>query len=199
MGMRILKIVAGLAALYVAGFLLFVATLPARPTQTLKADGIVALTGGDARLDAAVALLEGGTGKRLLISGVNKSSTKDELRRLSNGGRRFDCCTDLDYAAEDTYGNAEETAAWAALHRFRSLIVVTAGYHMPRSLRLFHSLMPNVKLIAYPVEPAGVDMAAWWHPGTLHLLHNEYLKYVASLVMTAVDRGPVDGKAHSAA
>ncbi len=157
----------------------------------------MALTGGDARLDAAVALLEGGTGKRLLISGVNKASTKDQLKHLSNGGRRFDCCADIGYAAEDTYGNAEEAAAWTAQHRFKSLIVVTASYHMPRSLRLFHSLMPGVRLIAYPVEPAGVDMAAWWRPGTLHLLHNEYLKYVASFVMTAVDRGPADGKARA--
>lgn len=198
MGMRILSIVAGLIAVYVAGFLLFVGTLPERPTQKLKADGIVALTGGDARLDAAVALLEGGTGRRLLISGVNKTSTKAELKTLSSGGRRFDCCADIGYAAEDTYGNAEEAAAWTAQHRFRSLIVVTASYHMPRSLRLFGSLMPDVKLIAYPVEPAGVDMSAWWRPGTLHLLHNEYLKYLASLAMTAVDRGSTDGKAHAA-
>ena len=133
-----------------------------------------------------------------MISGVNKSSTKEEIRHLSNGGRRFDCCADIGYAAEDTYGNAEEAAAWSAQHRFHSLIVVTASYHMPRSLRLFRSVMPKVKLIAYPVEPAGVDMAAWWHPGTLHLLHNEYLKYVASLVMTAVDHGSADGKAHAA-
>ncbi len=199
MGMRILSIVAGLIALYIAGFLLFVVTLPERPTQTLKADGIVALTGGDARLDAAVALLEGGTGRRLLISGVNKTSTKAELKTLSHGGRRFDCCADIGYAAEDTYGNAEEAAAWTAQHHFRSLIVVTASYHMPRSLRLFRSLMPNVKLIAYPVEPAGIDMAVWWRPGTLHLLHNEYLKYIASFVMTAVDHRGADGKAHSAA
>ncbi len=199
MAMRILAIVAGLIVLYVAGFLLFVGMLPTRPTQPLKADGIVALTGGDARLDAAVALLEGGAGKRLLISGVNKASTKDELKTLSNGRRRFDCCADIGYAAEDTYGNAEEAASWMAEHHFRSLIVVTASYHMPRSLRLFHALMPDVKLIAYPVEPASVDMAQWWRPGTLHLLHNEYLKYVASFVMTAVDHKGTGGKAHAAA
>jgi uncharacterized SAM-binding protein YcdF (DUF218 family) len=174
-------------AVYLAGFALFVATLPSKPSAPLKADGIVALTGGDARLDAAVALLEGGTGKRLLISGVNKISSKDELKHLSNGGRRFACCADIGYAAEDTYGNAEETAAWVNKHHYKSLIVVTASYHMPRSLRLFRALMPNVKLIGYPVEPAGVNMAQWWHPGTLHLLHNEYLKYMASFVMTAVD------------
>ncbi|MEI9885345.1 MAG: YdcF family protein [Rhizomicrobium sp.] len=187
MALRVVKIAAALIALYVAGFLLFIATLPARPTQRLKADGIVALTGGDARLDAAVALLEGGTAQRLLISGANKASTKDQIKHIAHGGRRFECCADIGYAAEDTYGNAEETADWTAAHHFRSLIVVTASYHMPRSLRLFHSLMPKVRLIAYPVEPAGVDMKIWWRPGTLHLLHNEYLKYVASFVMTAVD------------
>lgn len=195
MTMRALQILGGLIAIYVAGFLLFVATLPVRPTQKLKADGIVALTGGDARVDAAVALFEGGTGKRLLISGVNKASSKEELKQIASGGRRFDCCADIGYAAEDTYGNAEEAAAWTAQHRYKSLIVVTASYHMPRSLRLFHAMMPGVKLIAYPVEPAGVNMAAWWRPGTLHLLHNEYLKYVASFVMTAVDHRTAPGKA----
>src|ERR1700712_5048519 len=82
MTMRILAVIAGLLALYVAGFLLFVGTLPSRPEQQPMADGIVVLTGGDARLDAAVALLEGGAGKRLLISGVNRTSTKAELKLL---------------------------------------------------------------------------------------------------------------------
>ncbi len=186
--MSLLKVIAAFLAVYVAGFALFVATLPARPRVAPKADAIVTLTGGDARLESAAALFEQGTGKRLLITGVNKTLTKDELMRVANGGRRFQCCADLGYAAEDTYGNAEEAAEWTALHRYKSLIVVTAGYHMPRTLRLFHSLMPNVRLVAYPVEPEGVNMAAWWRPGTLHLLHNEYLKYLASFVMTAVDQ-----------
>jgi hypothetical protein len=44
-----------------------------------------------------------------------------------------------------------------------------------------------------------VDMSAWWRPGTLHLLHNEYLKYVASFVMTAVDEHDDGGKSASRA
>jgi uncharacterized SAM-binding protein YcdF (DUF218 family) len=186
--MSLLKVIAAFLAVYVAGFALFVATLPARPRVAPNADAIVTLTGGDARLEAAAALFEHGTGKRLLITGVNKTLTKDELMRVANGGARFQCCADLGYAAEDTYGNAEEAAEWTAQHRYKSLIVVTAGYHMPRTLRLFHSLMPGVRLVAYPVEPEGVNMVAWWRPGTLHLLHNEYLKYLASFVMTAVDQ-----------
>lgn len=191
---RLAIVIGGLLAVYIAGFVLFVATLPDRPSAPLKADGIVALTGGDARLDAAVALLEGGTGKRLLITGANKALTKDHLKQLANGGARFDCCADMGYAAEDTYGNAEETQEWAAQHHFRSLIVVTANYHMPRSLRFFRTVMPKMRLIGYPVEP----QAAWWHLGMLHLLHNEYLKYMAALVVTLVDPGPPGGKSRGA-
>jgi len=195
--MRLLKVILVLVLLYVAGFALFVATLPSRPAQAPQADAIVTLTGGDARLRAAVGLFERGTGKRLLITGVNKTSTKEELQRRAKGGMRFACCADLGYAAEDTYGNAVEAADWTASHRYKSLVVVTASYHMPRSLRLFHSLMPDVTLVPYPVEPEGVNLSAWWHPGTLHLLHNEYLKYLASFVMTAVDHHADDGKPRS--
>ena len=79
--MKLLKVILFVALVYIGGFLLFVATLPRAPEGPVKADGIVTLTGGDARLDAAVALLEHGAGKRLLISGVNKAITKDELKR----------------------------------------------------------------------------------------------------------------------
>jgi uncharacterized SAM-binding protein YcdF (DUF218 family) len=195
--MRLLKVIAALVLLYVAGFALFVATLPSKPTQAPEADAIVTLTGGDARLRAAVDLFEQGTGKRLLITGVNKTSTKDELQRRAKGRARFACCADLGYAAEDTYGNAVEAADWTASHHYKSLILVTASYHMPRSLRLFHSLMPGVRLVPYPVEPEGVNLSAWWRPGTLHLLHNEYLKYLASFVMTVVDRHADDDKPRS--
>jgi uncharacterized SAM-binding protein YcdF (DUF218 family) len=183
--MRILlRIVVGLACAYVAGFLLFVLTLPRVKTNE-RADGIVALTGGDERLRSAVALLERGAAQRLLITGVHPSTTKEELRVLSHGGERFDCCTDLGYEAANTRGNAEETAEWAHDHHYQSLIVVTASYHMPRSLTEFAAAMPDERLVPYPVEPPDVDLSGWWHkPGTLHLLHGEYVKYLASFVIT---------------
>jgi uncharacterized SAM-binding protein YcdF (DUF218 family) len=166
---------------YAAGFLLFLANLPSAPDNP-QADGIVALTGGDARLDTAVALLEKGAGKRLLISGVDPETDKETLRRISNGAARFNCCADLGYAAEDTRGNADEAAEWAREHDFHSLIVVTARYHMPRALQEFAHVMPGITLIAYPVETGSVDVAAWWrHRDTAILLQREYMKYLASL------------------
>lgn len=183
------RLTAILVAIYVAGFVVFVMNLPAPMVHMRPAQGIVALTGGDERLAAAVNLLETHQGQRLLVSGVHPTTTKAELKRLSHGGARFDCCADMGYSAENTRGNAEEAAAWARAHRFKSLIVVTARYHMPRSLTEFQAAMPGVALEPYPVEPQDIDLGGWWHDTrALRVLSGEYTKYLASTVMNAVDR-----------
>lgn len=175
------------ALLYGVGFVVFAESLPRRPAKLDHPDAIVALTGGGARLNAAVALFEKGIGKRLLISGVNSTTTKAELRPLVHGGPRFDCCADLGFAAANTHGNAAEAAAWAKRHHYRRLVIVTASYHMPRSLAEFSAEMPGITLEPWPVEPDGIDLKDWWHdPHAIKLLTTEYTKYLASLVLTHV-------------
>ena len=171
--------------LYASGFAAFVSGLP-NPTTTkaVKADAIVALTGDGDRLSPAVTLLEAGNGGRLLITGVNKLTTKHELKVLLHGGFSFDCCADLGFAAADTRGNAEETARWASEHHYASLIVVTAAYHMPRSLLEFGVEMPGVKLVPYPVAAEQKGATAWQNA---RRLHGEYVKYLASLMRISAD------------
>lgn len=186
--MRIfLTTIAIVLALYCVGFVLFAANLPVAPANVGKPDAIVALTGGGARVDAAVALFERGVGKRLLISGVAPQTTKQELKTLAHGGARFDCCADLGFEAADTHGNAEEAADWVRTHHYKSILLVTATYHMPRSLSEFSARMPGVVLKPYPVEPEGIDLHEWWRdPRALHVLEAEYTKYLASLALTHV-------------
>lgn len=170
---------------YGLSFVLFVSNLPSAPEALPKADGIVALTGGGERLDTAVALLERGVGKRLLVSGVAQETTKETVGKMADGGRRFACCADLGYAAEDTHGNAEEASQWARDNHFDSLVIVTSRYHMPRTLREFSAAMPEVTLIPYPVDQSRINLSGWWmHGRTVELLHREYVKYLASLVTT---------------
>ena len=172
---------------YLAGFVVYVTSLPKTPHDLRHIQGVVALTGGDTRLDAAVALFEKGIGQRLLISGVNPQTTKAELKKLSRGGARFDCCADLGYAAEDTHGNAREAAAWARFHHYHTLLIVTARYHMPRSLSEFQIAMPDGAIVPYPVDPESVRLKGWWHDArALRVLHGEYFKYLAVSVLTAV-------------
>ena len=61
--------------------------------------------------------------------------------------------------------------------------LVTASYHIPRSLLLFQRAMPEVRLQANPVFTEHVKLANWWFfPGTMKLLALEYSKYLISLL-----------------
>ena len=171
-------------ALYASGFSVFVASLPSpRVGPAASADAIVALTGQGGRLAPAVTLLEQGNGRRLLITGVNTINSKHDLKVLLHGGEAFDCCADLGFAALDTRGNAAEAARWARAHHYGSLIVVTANYHMPRSLVEFGAQMPEVKLVPYPVAVDALRMLSWENAKRLN---GEYFKYLASLLRVSV-------------
>ena len=181
----LLALIFVLIASFGIGFALFLVNLPAAASESTaaRADAIVALTGEGGRLAPAVTLLENGSGRRLLITGVNRQTSKVNLKRLLHGGDAFDCCVDLGFAALDTHGNAEEAARWANARRYHSLIIVTADYHMPRSLVEFGAQMPGVELIPYPVATDNPKAAIWENA---RRLSGEYVKYLASVVRVSV-------------
>lgn len=174
---------------YGSGFIIFAAKIPAPlafpPAVANDADAIVALTGDGDRLGPAVSLLEQGSPMRLLISGVNKMTTKRDLKVLLHGAEHFECCADLGFAAADTRGNAEEAARWTRAHGYKSIVVVTAAYHMPRSLIEFGAAMPDVKLVPYPVAPETSSAAGWQ---SLRRLQGEYAKYLASITRVSLSK-----------
>jgi uncharacterized SAM-binding protein YcdF (DUF218 family) len=156
------------------------------------ADGIVALTGGAARLGDAVDLLASGRGRRLLISGVDpRTNAADLMRRVPDHQRWFNCCIDLDYSAVNTIGNAVETRRWALDHGFRSLVVVTSSYHMPRAMLELSHRLPGVTLIPYPVVTQQRRAEPWWsHPASAKILVLEYFKYIVAAARNGLDTPP---------
>ncbi len=166
------------------GFIVFVTGLERDqrdPERT--ADGITVLTGGRSRIDEAMRLLAHGKAKRVLITGVNRATTKEELKDLaSQGDQLFDRNVDIDREARNTIDNASETSEWVAQHRYSSVIVVTSNYHMPRALAELGRAMPGVTLLPYSVVDPNVRLERWWtYPGTTKLLLSEYLKYLPAL------------------
>lgn len=182
----------------VSGLLAFAARV-ARLTPTQEppvADGIVALTGAsDLRLEAAMRLLENGKGRRLLVSGVNRKTTRADIRGVTGAAKPvFDCCVDLGFTAADTIGNARETTEWARAMHFRRLILVTADFHMPRALLELTSAMPEAQIIPYPVATPTLDARHWQKTGRgAERMLLEYAKYLVILVREAVlSLGPRD-------
>ena len=191
---------AGFGALaLVAGFLVFVSLL-ARHERTPpdRADGIVALTGGAQRIGDAIDLLAGGYGRRLLITGVNERTSRDEIARLNPTQRALiACCVDLDYRARNTIGNAIETRRWMRAHRFSTVAVVTSNYHMPRTLiELDHTLRDGDRVLPHPVIAEGFDASRWWQsPPAARLLACEYVKFLVSWVRTRFEADPERSRA----
>jgi uncharacterized SAM-binding protein YcdF (DUF218 family) len=165
------------------GFWWFVRQMPVvEATPSRNADGIVVLTGGALRISDALELLASGHGQRLLISGVNRMTRPYEIARLVPEHQRwFSCCVDLDHSATNTIGNAIETRRWVEERRFKSLIVVTANYHMPRAMAELEHELPGVALVPYAVVSDRVRIENWWdNPSTARLLILEYLKYIVA-------------------
>lgn len=180
-----------MALVAVLGFVMFAEAATRQLVSTpAKADGIVALTGAQERISAAAELLADGRGRRLLVTGVNRQATKSEIRRLTRLGKGlFECCVDLGYEAQDTIGNAEEARAWVKANSFSSLIIVTSSYHMPRSLAELGRVMPEVRLIPFPVLSRQLGDENWWtSPEHIRLLVSEYVKFLPSAARFALAR-----------
>jgi uncharacterized SAM-binding protein YcdF (DUF218 family) len=149
-----------------------------------RADGIVVLTGGSSRVSDAMELLGGGYGKRLLISGVHPTSAASDISRsLPDSQSLLRCCVDLDHSAINTRSNAEQTRRWVRERGFKSLIVVTSNYHMPRAIAELSHAMPDIQLVPFAVVGEKWRDEPWWTNGaTMRLLLSEYVKYLATEV-----------------
>lgn len=183
---------------WLPGLVWYVSAMPeAVHNPDSQTDVIVVLTGGSERLRVGLDLLKQGKAPLLFISGVNPETTLDALLAeedpLPTGLRNRIL---LGHVASDTVGNAIETAVWMRAHHMNTLRLVTASYHMPRSLLEFQAALPRATIIPHPVFPRNVKQSAWWsYPGTAELFISEYNKYlVAALRLQLPDAPPEAGR-----
>ncbi len=183
---RSLKLAASFCGL---GFLLWLiglgvfASMVSADSEQLQTptEAIVVLTGGSERISTGVTLLAQGAAETLFISGVGAAVSANDLVPMDQPERveLIDRVT-IGSEAADTPGNAIETAAWVKQQEIRSIRLVTAAYHMPRSLREFQHRMPGVSIVPHPVFPEQVKRDWWRYPGTASLLATEYTKFLFS-------------------
>lgn len=195
-----------LALLWLGGALVYIERAETLPEpDDARTDAIVVLTGGAVRLSTALRLLEDGKAERLLVSGVGPTVSKASLLQAVLPGMPdaaqassnwqgidlqllFECCVDLGFEAADTAGNAVETAAWMGQRGYTSLRLVTANYHMPRSLVEFRRRLPQADIRPHAVRSDAMPVEAWWQRRTAAVfLLGEYTKYAAALLRARLD------------
>ncbi|QDH16394.1 YdcF family protein [Swingsia samuiensis] len=174
----ILSILFLLGLLWTGGFVWFVDDAKHPSPVASVCDGIVALTGGQSRIDTSITLLKGGYGQLLLISGVSRHVTLEQLTQAQQQVVSDNLASriTLGHRATSTIGNANEAAEWAYSHHLTSLLVVTAGYHMRRAMIELHRTMPDIHLVPYVVIPPALNNSFSRH--TLLLMLKEYLKFL---------------------
>jgi uncharacterized SAM-binding protein YcdF (DUF218 family) len=176
----LLLLAAALLAAWLSGFAWFVASVEFPAMGPATADGIVVLTGGADRVAEGVRLLRARRGRALLISGVGRGVDLPVLARES-GVAIGDLAPQITLGrmATSTAGNADETAAWARTEQLRSLLVVTASYHMMRAMTELQRAVPEIRLIPAPVLPPALRDQGF-SVATLRLLAHEYTKWLAA-------------------
>ncbi len=172
-------LVLSIAATWTIGLFRFAEAIPVETaSMTERTDAIVVLTGGSGRLEAGLDLLVADAAERLFVSGVYQGIDVTTLLEIFRENPE-DLETRVEIGnATNTRENASETAIWAEKDKVSSIRLVTAAYHMPRSILEFRAVMPGILLLPHPVFPEHVKSDWWLWPGTAGLVIKEYNKYI---------------------
>jgi uncharacterized SAM-binding protein YcdF (DUF218 family) len=177
---RLAKLIFGIGLLWTAGMVRYADSIPLAVEEPgRRSDAIVVLTGGSGRLEEGLNLLQQNLAKRLFISGVYQGvDVKSLFTLFRHNPQELEARIGIGTAVNTT-GNATETAFWIEAKGYKSIRLVTASYHMPRSLLEFDHVMPGIDIIAHPVFPEHVKVERWWAwPGTMGLIAREYNKFI---------------------
>ena len=166
-------------------FCLYALSFKFQPAE--KTDAIVVLTGGGERIQTALGLLKDHYADHLLISGVHQSVKPADLTGDLNPDLAAHIT--LGYQAQDTRGNARETADFINDNNIKTLLLVTSFYHMPRSVFEVLKEAPDVQIIPLPVFPKSFnDSVDWIRTRYAWLLFVEYHKFLVTRAQYMVER-----------
>jgi uncharacterized SAM-binding protein YcdF (DUF218 family) len=183
-----LKILIGFLLLWIGGFALFFQNVYKHtPTTQPHLEAIVVLTGGRERIKTGFQLLCKRQADLIFISGVHpEESLKTVLKTLevsevvcNQDQNWLRARTYLGHTATNTRENASEVAQWLKMRNITSICLVTAAYHMPRSLLELKHQLPEVTIVPYAVFPSKSQKSQWWLGERMFpLIISEYHKFL---------------------
>lgn len=150
-----MRIILLIFLIWLGGFGYFVTTVK-NTSQDLSTvvDGIVVLTGGQGRIAEGMKLYQQKLGRNLFISGVYKGVDARELARKQELSKEAEILLKdehLGYKALNTIQNAEEILDWIQKNNIHTIRLVTADYHLQRSIQELRKLIPSLEIIGHPI------------------------------------------------
>lgn len=173
--------------LWFVGFCIFLDKVINYPIdEKTPSDAIIVFTGGSNRLKAGFNLLRENLAKNILISGVGKGVSDEDVRNEGQFDLK-DYRVDLDHKARDTEENAVESAKWIRENNFKSIRLVTSNYHMDRSILVLKDILPDLIIIPHPIVPTEMMKKNWWYSTHLFsLILKEYNKLLVAHFRSAL-------------
>ena len=134
--------------------------------------GIAVLTGGQGRIEKALSIFNRNPKSKLLISGVHKEVSLENIINSSNYNKDS---IFIDKISESTLQNAVEIVRWADKNTLEDILIITSYYHMPRSMALLNYFGKNINFYPIPVKYKNHTNSKI---KTNIFLFQEYLKYL---------------------
>lgn len=142
---------------------------PSQESGCIKADAIIAVSGGDtsARTGEAIKLYQNGWADTLIFSGAayDKSgpSNAEAMRQLALAAGVPDKAIVVEEESETTHQNAAETRALLLERDIETIILVTSAYHQRRAGLEFKDRMGGViNVLNHPVATDNQWSPMWW-------------------------------------
>lgn len=180
-----LLVTAGVLVAVAVGIFFGVGYYLSPQSPLVKADAIVAISGGDtnARTTEAVQLYQDGWAPHLIFSGAaldpNSPSNAQAMAKAAEQAGVPASAITLDEAAQDTRGNAAGVADIVDRASYHTVILVTSPYHQRRASIVFHRALGSQVTI---VNHSSVDQewrrSHWWATATSRAVTSAELQKV---------------------
>jgi uncharacterized SAM-binding protein YcdF (DUF218 family) len=146
-----------------------------------KADLIVVFSGESKRVDVGLQLAKVGYAGCVTVAGAGERNLKPFIKKNKVTG---DIRLIISDSCRTTFEDAVSTRDVVKKSNFKSIILVTSSYHLPRAYFLLRMLLlgENVKMQIYGVRPTDVK-GADGRTGALmpRLIYNEMLQFWGSI------------------
>ena len=145
-------------------------------------EGIVVLTGDKFRILEGLKILNSEIGYKLLISGVNKEISIEEIKKeFPKFNQLFNCCVELESISKNTFENVREIFFWKKNNNIKNILLITSDYHLPRVELEVNRLLLDKETFYYGVKYDNQKINI-----RMKKLIVEYIKYLRTKISLSI-------------